>query len=218
MNIIRPVSPKSETVARLRLHGSTLQVEFPEKRDDFRTLVKAMDCQWDQPYWQREIGDLAGNPTDRLIEAGHKLLTAGFIVAVESEELRQATTTGQFAPEIRRWVLVVKSGEHVNWFALKWSRQDDLYNKAMTLTGARYSSPYVLVPPEHYDQVQDFAEVHKMELSTAALTLVNKVKLLMSLAVVFSPSAYADGPADGQIELKEAVEYAIDPDLADEPL
>ena len=216
MHIIRPVSPISETVARLRLHGSTLQIEFPEKRDDFRLLVKAMDCQWNHPYWRREIGDLAGNPSDRLIEAGHKLLADGFIVATETEELRQAIATGQFAPEIRRWVLVVKSGEHVNWFALKWSRQDDLYNKAMTLTGARYSSPYVIVPPEHYDEVEDFAEVHKMELSAAALTLVNKVKALMALAIVFSPSAYADGPTDGQIELKETVEYAIDPDLADD--
>lgn len=216
MHIIRPVSPKSETVARIRLHGNALQIEFPEKRDDFRLLVKSLDCQWNQPYWQREIGDMAGNPADRLIEAGHKLLTNGFIVATETEELRQAIAAGQFAPEIRRWVLVVKSGEHVNWFALKWSRQDDLYNKAMTLTGARYSSPYVIVPPEHYDEVEDFAEVHKMELSTAALTLVNKVKALMALAIVFSPSAYTDGPTDGQIELKETVEYAIDPDLADD--
>lgn len=218
MHVIRPVSPKSETVARLRLHDNLLQVEFPEKRDDFRSLVKSMDCQWNQPYWQREIGALAGDPADRLVETGHKLLTAGFVVAVETEEIRQAITVGQFAPEIRRWVLVVKSGEHVNWFALKWSRADDLYDRAMRLTGARYSSPYVIVPPEHYDEVEDFAEVHKMELSAAALTLVNKVKLLMSLAVVFSPSAYADGPADGVIELKEAVTYAIDPDLADEPL
>ena len=218
MHVIRPVSPKSEGVARLRLHGNLLQIEFPPKRDDFRNLVKSLDCHWEQPYWQREIGNLAGNPTDRLIEAGHKLLTAGFIVAVETEELRQAITAGQFAPEVRRWVLVVKSGEHVNWFALKWSRADDLYNKAMRLTGARYSPPYVIVPPEHHDEVEDFAEVHKMEMSSSALTLANKVKLLMSLAIVFSPSAYADGPADGVIELKEPVEYAIDPELADDPI
>lgn len=215
MYIIRPVSPKSETVARLRLHGNALQIEFPEKRDDFRTLAKAMDCQWSQPYWQRDLGDLAGNHTDRLIETGNKLLTGGFIVAVETEDLRDAITAGQFAPEVRRWVLVVKSDENVNWFALKWSRQDDLYNRAMRLTAARYSPPYVIVPPEHYDEVGDFAEVHRMELSTAAITLTNKVKMLMSLAVVFSPSTYADGPADGEIKLKEPVEYAIDPDLAD---
>lgn len=42
MHVIRPVSPKSEGVARLRLHDNLLQIEFPEKRDDFRTLVKAL--------------------------------------------------------------------------------------------------------------------------------------------------------------------------------
>jgi hypothetical protein len=216
MHIIRPISPKSETVARLCLSGNTLQIEFPEKRDDFGKVVKGMGCIWQRPYWEREIDKLAGDATERLIEAGHVLLEAGFNVATETDELRDAIVAGRFAPEIKRWVLVVKSGEHVNWFALKWDKHSNLYDQAVKLTGARYAPPYVVVPPEHYDQVGDFAEVHKMEMSAAAIALTDKVRDLMLSAIVFSSSDYADMPTDGQVEINE---YAgIDDELADEPL
>lgn len=216
MHIIRPISPKSETVARIQLAGNTLQIEFPERRDDFGKVVKRMGCIWQRPYWEREIDSLAGDATERLIEAGHLLLEAGFNVATDTEELRDAIVAGKFAPEIRRWVLVVKSGEHINWFALKWDKASNLYEEATKLTGARYAPPYVVVPPEHYDQVADFADVHKMEMSTAAAALSAKVQELMLSAIVFSSSDYADMPTDGQVEIGE---YAgIDDELADEPL
>lgn len=213
MHVIRPISPLTETVARVRLVGSTIQVEFPEKRDDFGKIVKAFGCIWQRPYWEREIGNLAGDPTERMVELGHKLLSAGFNVAVESEAMQDAIVLGVFSPEITRWVLVVKSGEHVNWFALKWSKRDDLYDETTKLTGARYAPPYVVVPPEHYDQVLDFADVHRMEVSNAAKELANKVSELMSLAVVFSPSDYADSPVDGIVEY---VNQEIDDELADD--
>lgn len=216
MYIIRPISPKSETVARIALSGNTLQIEYPEKRDDFGKVVKGMGCIWQRPYWEREIDNLAGDATERLIEAGHVLLEAGFNVAAETEELRDAIAAGKFAPEIRRWVLVVKSGEHVNWFALKWDKSSNLYDEATKLTGARYAPPYVVVPPEHYDQVGDFADVHKMEMSAAAQALSAKVQELMLSAIVFSSSAYADMPVDGQVEIGQYAE--IDDELADDPL
>lgn len=216
MHVIRPYCPLTETVVRLRLVGNTIQVEFPEKRDDFGKIVKSFGCIWQRPYWEREIGNLAGDPTERMIELGHKLLSAGFNVAVESEAMQDVIVSGTFSPEITRWVLVVKSGDHVNWFALKWSKRDDLYDEATKLTGARYAPPYVVVPPEHYDQVLDFADVHRMEVSNAAKELANKVGELMALAVVFSPSDYADSPADGTVEIAKYVNQEIDDELADD--
>lgn len=218
MVVIRPVSPLTETVARLRLAGDTIQVDFPEKREDFGKVVKSFGCIWQRPYWERQIGKRAGDPTERLIEIGHKLLNAGFNVAVDSEQLQDAIVSGSFAPEITRWVLVVRSGDHVNWFALQWGKRDDLYNEATKLTGARYSPPYVVVPPEHYDQVLDFADVHKMTVSKAAMALVDKVRDLMAIAVVFSPADYADSPTDGTIDLTEYVSTEIDDEFADDPL
>lgn len=216
MHVIRPVSPLTETVARLQLVGDTIKIDFPEKRDDLRKVVKAFGCIWQRPNWERQIGPRAGDPTERLIEVGHKLLSAGFNVAVESERMQDAIVSGRFAPEVTRWVLVVRSGDHVNWFALQWGKRDDLYSEATKLTGARYSPPYVVVPPEHYDQVLDFANIHKMTISEAAKTLVIKVQELMAIAVVFSPSDYADSQIDGMIDLDEYVSMEIADELADD--
>lgn len=216
MHAVRPVSPLTETVARIQLVGDTIKIGFPEKRDDFREVVKAFGCIWQRPNWERQIGQRAGDPTERLIEVGNKLLSAGFNVAVESEQIQDAIVAGNFTAEITKWVLVVRSGDHVNWFALQWGKRDDLYNEATKLTGARYSPPYVVVPPEHYDQVLDFADVHKMTVSEAARTLVAKVQELMAIAVVFSPADYADSPTDGTIDLDEYVSTELDDELADD--
>lgn len=216
MHVIRPISPLTETVARLRSVGNIIQIEFPEKRDDFGKIVKTFGGIWQRPYWEREIGNLAGDPAERMIELGHKLLSAGFNVAVESEAMQDAIVSGTFSPEITRWVLVVRSGDHVSWFALKWSKRDDLYNEAIKLTGARYAPPYVVVPPEHYDQVLDFADVHEMKVSDASKELANKVSELMALAVVFSPSDYAGSATDGTVEIAEYVSQGIDDELVDD--
>ena len=215
MHVIRPVSPLTETVARIQLDEGTIQIEFPERRDDFGEVVKQYGCIWQRPYWERDIDNqLAGDPLDRLVEIAHKLLNAGFNVAVPSSELQTRIADGDFAPEVRRWVLVVTKGEHKNWFALKWHRRDDFYDKAMALPGARYLKPYVGVPPEQFEMVMDFAEVHGFAMSDSAEELAEKVQELMLTAVVFSPSEYEEIEADE--ELEEV--HEIDDELADEPL
>ena len=49
---IRPQDTKTETVAEIRILKETVQVEFPEKREDFRKIINSNGYRWSGSCWE----------------------------------------------------------------------------------------------------------------------------------------------------------------------
>lgn len=214
--VISPQKPKTPTFAWIYLKGGIVSVNFPEKREDFREIVKGLGYFWGRPVWQRLIDQRAGDPVDRAAELGHHLLANGFCVVFPSNEIIDLAISGSYKLEKRRWVLVRTTGQYQNWFALWW-RHNDLYAEAMKLPGAHYSKPAVVVPPELFEEVLDFARIHDLEFSPAAKELLEKARawresaMIVSVADIKMPDkAIMTRP---ELEIKES---EIDDDLADD--
>ena len=116
MVIIRPPQPRTATIARIYTSGATVVVEFPEKREDFRDLIKSLDYEWGGAAWQRPLNVAQhGAPADRAAELGHRLLAAGFCVAVAGREIQAKAIAGDYEPEARRRVVVRARGDYGGW-------------------------------------------------------------------------------------------------------
>ena len=109
---VRPENPVTETVAEIRVIETILEIGFPEKRDDFRELVKSkLKMRWNGRCWSRKIMFKNGNVNDRAAEAGHLLLAEGFSIRVYDEQIRQNAINGKYEPEITRWIMARVKGK-----------------------------------------------------------------------------------------------------------
>ncbi len=185
---VRPATPITATVAEIRVAGQTLSVIFPEKREDFRAVVKGLGYAWENGCWQRTIGRFAGTVTDRAAEVGHALLTAGFAVCILDDTIRAAAMAGTYASECTRWVTMQVAGEYAGWFTLTWGRDEDYYAAARRIPGTRYHAPAVVVPPAQFEQWLDFAARYDFALSDAAGQAVATARAAKDAQLVVQPA------------------------------
>lgn len=213
---VRPEQTITDTVAEIVIAGKVVRIHFAEKRDDFRAVVKRLGYSWENGCWQRTIGKFAGTPADRAAEAGHTLLIAGFGICILDDALRAAAVAGTYTPECTRWVQKVVGGEHVGWFALVWARGDNVYDAARRITGSRYSAPQVVVPPEQFAQVLDFAARYQFQFSDGAQEIVTLARTAHDAALVVQPApkrrvTLPQSPTDGKpphLGVPESVDIA----------
>lgn len=193
---LRPENPITETVAEIRVKESTVEIIFPEKRDDFRGIVKnVLNMKW-EGKWVRTLYPRNGASKDRAAEAGHRLLAAGFPIRIFDTETREKAIAGIYEPECTRWVLSRAKGEYDGWLVINWGKNDDYYKAARRLPGSRYSSPSVVVRPEHYEEVLDFAARYGFKVSASAQKLIDAAKDIREHAII------------PHIEAPEEVEHA----------
>lgn len=181
---IRPENPITETVAEIRANENSVEIIFPEKRDDFRELVKhTLHMKW-EGKWERKLISRNGTPEDRAAEAGHRLLAAGFPIRIFDAEIREKAISGTYEPECTRWVLARTGGEYDGWLAIMWDREDDYYKAARRLPGSRYSSPVVVVRPEHYEEVLDFARRYGFKVSANAQKVIDAAREIRERSII----------------------------------
>jgi len=183
---VRPENSVTETVAEIRALENSIEIVFPEKRDDFRGLVKQdLKMKWDGK-WVRKLSGLNGSPINRAAEAGHRLLTAGFIIRIFDENIRQKAISGDYKPECTRWILVIAEGsKHAGWFAIKWNREkDDFYKASRALKSSRWSNPYTVVPPEQFEEVLDFADMYGFKLDKNARKVADAARQAKDNALI----------------------------------
>lgn len=182
MFIIRPVSPKSELNARVTIEGDWLKVFFPAKREDFRLLMHKLDYAWNDPYWMRQPTDI----DNRLIETACNVLSADYCVAVLEESQQARILAQDYTPEQHRWIKVIVKGDYEGWFSISWHHTEDYYALAKKIGGSRYAKPLLVVPPEQYEQVQDFAQRYSFSFSERANQVAEDARLALTAAVVVS--------------------------------
>ena len=215
MPLLRPASPVTPASAELRLSGSTISVRFPEKRDDFRHLVKHLGYHWEWPWWVRQIPERAGNVQDRAAELGYRLLLAGFCVEFPDETLAQQAASGDYTAEQTRWVSRRIVGEYKDWFMIEWGRNEDFYARARRLRGSRYSPPGIVIPATYYEEVLDFAEAHDFRLSPGAQALAAEARARFEQAVIVAPAPRKNTTPKPPTEVAE---IGIADELKDDPL
>lgn len=182
---IRPESPKTETIAEVLIVGQEVHISFPEKREDFRLLMRdTLNMQWKEGYWGRRIDGMAGTLDDRMIEAGHRLLAAGFIIRIYDAEARAKAVAGEFEPEHTRWITRRSQGKRSGWFALVWGKHEDYYAPARKLPGAAYDKPYVVVAPEHFEEVIDFGGRYDFRITQSGQELAERSRVNRDAALV----------------------------------
>lgn len=184
--VIRPERIRSRTIARIMATDEGLiQIQFPEKRDDFRNVVYPLGYTWNEWCWQRKVS--ADVACDRVAEVAHNLLLKGFVVQVDHSEIRDRAITGLYEPEAFRMVKVTNSGVYKDWFVFEYPRSDDFYEDLMNLTGAKYVDKRVKVPQEHFAEVEDFAGENEFQFSTKAREVLENTKAMWESALLVLP-------------------------------
>lgn len=217
--VVRPMEPVSETLSFIEVAGDTITVRYDEKNDVWLNTVKALDYYWDRPFWTRTVKTINGKVTDRAAELGYKLLKAGFCVVFPNPTIRDKAISGDYESEHRRWVLARTNDDYKNHFYIHWARGEDCYAPAKQITGAIYNQPGILVPPEYFDEVLDFANMHGFRLTEAAQELAERCKAWRESAMVVSFDEEAESLIElDSIDLSSFDEVEIPDELIDEPL
>lgn len=188
--IVRPEQPVTPTPTEIRVAGSRIDLIFPERRDDFRELVKTgLRYRWTGTVWSRSIDEAAGPLEDRVAEAGNRLLAAGFPVRIFAEDIRERAIAGRFEPERTRWIRAATGDYAATHVALSWSRDEDLYAAAKALPGSRYVKPFVVVPVARYEALRDFAEANDFAISPEATAALDGARGAYEAALLAKPAA-----------------------------
>ena len=171
VSVVRPAIPVTPTICRLFVRKVQVQLLFPEKRDDFRSVVKGLGYDWCAPYWIKTV-DADEWRVDRAAEVAHRLLIAGFCVQVESEAVKSKAITASYEPEHYRKITASTRKPFDGWFAITWPRAEDLFDEVKKITAAKWSEGAMYVPPEMFREVRDFAEIHDFWLTHEAELLM----------------------------------------------
>lgn len=219
---VRPAEPRTETVAEIRQVGNLIEIDFPERREDFRKLVRfELGYSWSGKCWRRTISGVACPVEDRVVETAHRLLAAGFPIRLYDAELRRRAIEGDFTPEPKRVIYKRTSGEYAGWFAIEWPRDEDYYGAARALPGSRWDRPNVVVPAEQWEAVLGFAETYDFALSPGARELMEQSRAAQEAALVAPPIKPKRAPKGRQPsqtppKLEVPVEVDIDDSLRDD--
>ncbi|MDD5486725.1 MAG: hypothetical protein PHW65_04145 [Dehalococcoidales bacterium] len=221
---VRPEEPKTETVAEIRPLENAIEISFPEKREDFREIVKKqLKMRWNGNCWARELRAKNGTAADRASEAGHLLLAAGFTVRIYDIGIRQSAITGDYKQETTRWIGQFKKDldKHAGWLCIEWDRErEDFYNVARKLPGSRYDRPYVVVPPEQFEQVLDFAQMYDFKIMKVAQKAINAARKAKEEALIVKVDAPERNktakPSDKPPVLEVPAEVEVDETLRDD--
>lgn len=216
---VRPTEPVTETVAEILVGEQSVSILFPEKREDFRAIVKKHGFNWSNDRWKRLLSVTTGAAVDRAAEIGHILLAKGFIVRQYHADVRQAMINGQFETEQTRWIALFTSGKEQGRLCIRWERKDEDYWKAAKrLPTARYAKPHISVAIEQFEQVLDFAEINGFSITASAREAIESAKQSKQAALVVEvkyqePDKRGD---DGEpVELEMPSDVEVDDDLRD---
>lgn len=184
-SVIRPENVKAKTICRMSASDSQIKLLFPEKREDFRLIVKCLGYIWSNPFWVKRVEPK--NVVDRCAEIAHRLLLGGFCVQVESGIVKDKAILAKYEPEFYRKVDAPQSEDWAGWFQVSWPKDEDFYDEARRLTASKYSEGCVYVPSEYFMEVADFAGIHDFWLTREAELLADAAEVQWNNLEIVNP-------------------------------
>lgn len=187
--LLRPETPITPLTATITIAQRRITLLLPARNERFIALARALGFTWNRSCWARDVREEFAGPTlDRAVEAAVRLLAAGFIVEVPGD-LAPRVLASDYAPEHTRWISErISSDEYRGWLNVRWARHEDFYQRARRLHGSRYVSPLVVVPPDSWAEVLDFAQAHDFRLSAAAQQVIAQARARYEAAVLAIPT------------------------------
>jgi hypothetical protein len=186
VTLIRPRQVITETICRIAIDNRTIRLIFPEKLDEFRTLVKKFGYSW-QTCWERSFKSEV-DILDRAAEIGHELLLMGLCIQVDVEKVKNRIVGALFTAEVFK---LIKSnqdgGVYSGWLTFAYPKDEEWYTEIMKITAAKYADGRIYVPPEHYLEVEDFAEINDFQFTPAAVEIVDRAKTIRAAAIEIVP-------------------------------
>ena len=185
--IAKPENQVFDGIADIQASEEKVSVSYP-KNDKFREIVKALGYRWDADNrsWMIKINYASGSSAERAAELGNKLLNAGFSIRIQDPDTLRNAIEGKYEPMYQRWISKsVKTGN----FIISWARNDDFYDKAKRLPGAKYVSPNIQVPAKEFESILDFAHTYGFRLSPGAQDVINEMQCS---TVTVQPAAAKD--------------------------
>jgi hypothetical protein len=180
--IVRPKKVVSPVICRIVVADQVVSLIYPEKWDDFRSLVKKHRYQWTS-CWQRKFSDKA-DVVDRAAEIGNEILLLGLPVQIDCELVRDRLLSSSFIPESFKRVLGYTADPYKGWFTFEYPKGEDWYGEIMKLTAAKYTDGLIIVPPEQFAEVEDFAEINNFELTERAVEIAAKAREIAESAII----------------------------------
>lgn len=217
---IYPERPISNLVAEISVKDDIIEVHYHERNDYFRQIMHQCNLKWDGK-WVRKVGKLNGSIQDRAAEIGNKLLAAGFPVRIYDTEIRRRAISGEYEEEPKRWIMQRTSGNYTGWFVITWPKDGpNYYDAARKLPGSKYDRPNVVVPPESFAEVLDFASMYKFSFSGGAMEVVHEARkrreLSLTTGVNIPKSERPPKPGDKPAKLEIPKEVTIADEFRDE--
>ena len=165
-----PENQKHSGCADIRIDGGKVTVAY-DRDETFRGIVKGMGFTWDSG-WVLKLDETTGTAENVCAELGSKLLNAGFSVRFDTQEIMDAAVSGDYTPHHMRWIWSRKAGG----FYAEWGeRSDILYKEIMSIPGAKYSAPGVVIPERSWDALADYAEKHDFRFTAKAKALMESL-------------------------------------------
>lgn len=170
---VYPENKKTEIIAEIRMNGDVLEVSSA-KDENIIEVNRKSGLKWDGKNWSRKLVPINGKSEDRMAEVGNNLLAAGVPVRIYNPEIRQKAISGEFEPECKTWIYARTKGDYVGYFGIHWSGSENYYEAAKRIHGAKWDKPYMVVPPENFEEVVDFAEKYGFKFTKTGKELIEK--------------------------------------------
>lgn len=183
--IIRPKKIVSSTVCRVSVVDRTISLIYPEKLEEFRVLVKKHKYQW-ASCWRRKFREKV-DVVDRAAEISNEILLLGLPVQIDSEIIRDRLLSNSFKPESFKQVMGYIPDPYKDWFTFEYPNHEGWYNEVMKITAAKYTDGLIVVPPEQFAEVEDFAEINDFELTEKVLSIIATARSITESAIIFEP-------------------------------
>lgn len=218
-----PAAPICDEVAVISIvNEHSIVTRLPRPHDAFIEVVKRLRFRWngDARWWLRRIDKFSAPLADRLVELGVHLLAAGFIVEVPNADLQARILASDYAPAQVNWVTARTAGKFAGWFCVQWDRDargaDDFYRRLTLIRGTRCYPGAALVRRDRYEEVMDFAEMHRFAVSDGALDLAAQARREHDAMLLVSPHIQAR--VEPEAEPEPDIPEGILDELADDPV
>ena len=173
VEILVPEDKKSETLVRVTCGDDSVSIES-QKDSGVINIAKSCGFRWDGAAWTMGIKYSTGTSADRAAEIANKLLLAGYQVSVPAS-IKDAAVAGKYEPRCTRWICKFNDDESNVY--VTWDRDDDMYDRAENITGAKWA-PHrgMRVPVSSADELEDFAKMNSFRISPGAREAIDKYR------------------------------------------
>lgn len=211
---VRPPEPVTRFPLRVYADGRTVFVRNPVYLDGLRTVLRDLRFQWKDHVWKRTLLNRHGNAVDRVIETALNLISAGYPVNVDSEDVRRRIIERDYVPEQTRWILMAKKGDGV--FA-EWGPNENFKTHLYRIPKIRVFRRSAFFPAEMWDIVRDFAEKNDFSISDKAEVILSDAEAAYDSAYVMDTGPLPVAPAKKVVRQDlEPNDFGVDEDLLDD--